>query len=49
MPTATNINNYECLLQAHFEVNQGFGFLFFFFFACFGVFLLLLFLSIIFK
>lgn len=47
MPTATNINNYECLLQAHFEVNQGFRF--FFFFACFGVFLLLLFLSIIFK
>lgn len=35
MPTATNINNYECLLQAHFEVNQGFGFLFFFFFCLF--------------
>lgn len=30
MPTATNINNYESLLQAHFEVNQGFGFFFFF-------------------
>lgn len=28
MPTATNINDYECLMQAHYEVNQAYVFVF---------------------
>lgn len=29
MPTATNINDYECFMQAHYEVNQAYAFCFF--------------------